>query len=251
MSNQIKSLIKTFLQLEGKFSSVFHQYSKEYKEFLSSGYKCPNCKRILVNFLGNLTLNIYSNDGSKHNNPTIFGMHEVECPHCNYRWLVWKKSKKLEYLGVRKTIQSQEFIGEENPLIDNSKGDAEITGTINFTRTWSKLSSIDYEKVKIDGVEAKLGPEFFDVKGFNIKRNSQEKIREKYSISEREEITFHDETKVTIGRNKKVKLIIKWKNIYQHGFIQFNSRDNQGNRKIEIPFKILDHIAYDLVTTSS
>ena len=175
----------------------------------------------------------------------ISEINELECPYCGHRWLMFQKSKRIIFKQTKETRTSEEFIGEEKRVIDNLQNSSEITRTIEFTKEWSKLSTIEDEKIKVDGIETTLGPEFLAVKGINIKKTSQETIKKKYSIAEGEKETFKDGISFKVESNKQLTLVIKWKNIYQHGLIIFEEESKEGTRTIEIPFKILVRIAFD------
>jgi len=65
------------------------KYSETHKQFLRSGYKCPQCGKTLMNWSGCADVNCYSLHGEKisileaRSKGASFG-----CPKCGYQWRV-------------------------------------------------------------------------------------------------------------------------------------------------------------------
>lgn len=107
-----------------KFASLMMGYSKEYENFIASGYKCSQCSEVLLTKWKGLKLNYYSKNGEKINPFIVTQAEIVECPNCNYRWNVRSKSNvnsDNKVLEIKETHRSEEFIGIEQRLIDNSR----------------------------------------------------------------------------------------------------------------------------------
>jgi ssDNA-binding Zn-finger/Zn-ribbon topoisomerase 1 len=244
-------MLDDFLRLSGSFAAsggFLHGYSEEHKKFLSSGYKCPECGKTLLNRLGFITVNFYSKDGARI--PLAVGQISgeiVECPNCNHRWNMRGKSNpsrpnKLELVSIIETHRSEEILGTEQRLIDNSQSTSKTTRKFTVSREWSKSYSIQYENTQVNGTELNLGLKFPEIEVASIKVTSQETLKKQYSISEGTKENYTEEVQVEVLESIKLNLIFRWKRIWQNGFIKLRSQDNT---ELNVPFKVVVGMTFD------
>ncbi|MBD2255398.1 hypothetical protein [Nostoc parmelioides] len=228
-----------------KLFSLMMGLSKEYENFLASGYKCSQCSEVLYSMWKGYKVNFYSKNGEKIKPPFIYKAEIVECPNCNYRWNVRGESNvnsANKVLEIKETQRSEEFIGKEQRLIDNSKSTSKITRRFTITREWSKAYSIEYEKTQVNGLDINLKLKFLEVELDAMKLLFQETIKKQYSISEETKENYTEEVIVEVPEYKKTNLIFSWKRIWQDGFIKICSPDNT---EISIPFKVVVGVTFD------
>jgi DNA-directed RNA polymerase subunit RPC12/RpoP len=234
-----------------------YKFSEEHKSFCASGYKCSSCSKSALGFTSP-RLNYYSGNGKQ----LSFVVHStdlflykstlgftpsaelVECQKCGYRWEIYKKGQanipkqKLEVSDIIETDRSEEIIGVDRRLIDNSKSSSRLTRKFSINREWSKVYSIEYEKAQANGIELGVGVS----ETVSVKATSEESIRKKYFTSEESREICSEEVEVEIPASTKLNLAFQWKRIWQHGFILLRNENNEESR---IPFRVVVGITFD------
>ncbi len=232
-------------------------FSEEHKKFYASGYKCPSCGESALGFTSP-RLNYYSRDGRQ----LSFGAHSTdlmlykstlgfkpstefaECQKCGYRWSIYEKfqpnipAQKPEFLGIIETERSEEIIGVDTRLIDNSRSSSKLIRKFSINREWAKVYSIEYEKTQVDGIELGVGVS----EAASIKVASEKSIRNKYCTSEESREIYSEDVELEIPAFAKLNLIFQWKWIWQHGFILLCNANGNESR---IPFRVVVGITFD------
>jgi hypothetical protein len=244
-------MFDNFLKLSGNLAAsgpFSYGFSEEHKIFYSSGYKCSQCSNTLLTKFGNLDVNIYSKDGTKINLILMLTHGEIlECPHCNHRWKMRgtsniTKANKLEIVDVIETDRSEEILGIEKRLIDNSKSTSKTTRKFAISREWSKNYSIQYEKTQANGTEFNLTLKLSEAELGGIKLSSQETIKKQYSVFEGTKENYTEEVIVEVAESKKLNFIFSWKRIWQNGLIKLCSQDNT---ELYVPFRVVVGVTFD------
>lgn len=252
-------MLDDFLKLSGSFaafSGSVYGYSEEQKKFLSSGLKCFSCNNSLtnktfVNKVGVGQPNYYLKDGTKIKSSSLKLLLDrnivVECPSCGYRWNWYGESNpvipnKLEFVYIKETHRSEEILGTEKRLIDNSKSRSKTTRKFTIGREWSKSYSIQYENTQVKGTELNLGIKLPEIDLGSIKVTSEETLRKEYSISEEKKENYTEEVEFEVSEFNKLNIIFSWKRIWQYGIIKFR---NQDNTEFDIPFKVAVGVTFD------
>ena len=245
-------MLDDYFKFSGSFDVLmrgnFYGYSEEHKIFLSSGYKCSKCNKTLLNMAGILTVKFYSKDGKKMNMFTGTYQGEIaECPHCAHRWNYRGKSSpirpnKLEVVNIIETSRSEEILGVEQRLIDNSRSTSKTTRRFTVSREWSKNYTIKYENTQVNGAELNLGLKLVETELANLKVASQETLNKQYSISEGTTENYTEEVQVEVPGYKKLNVIFNWKRIWQHGVIKFRDQNNQ---VFDVPFQVAVGVTFD------
>lgn len=233
----------------GAVGGSIYGYSEEHKKFLSSGYKCFKCNKTLLNRLGSVNAKSYSKDGTEIAIGTIGFRRDVvlECHDCTHRWNMYSKSNpirpnKLEFVSIIETHRSEEILGIDQRIIDNSKSTSKTTRKFTVSREWSKSYSIQHENTQVNGTELNLGVKLPEIEIANIKLTSQETLKSQYSISEGKKETYTEEVQVEVSGYKKLNVIFTWKGIWQHGVIKFRHQDNT---EFYVPFKVAVEVTFD------
>ena len=79
-----------YLKLTGQFAALvgrLDKYSDEHLSFLSSGYECPQCKKILMNWYGVSNVVALSPEGQRLPVAMVrLKATSFQCPICQHRW---------------------------------------------------------------------------------------------------------------------------------------------------------------------
>ncbi len=232
-----------FWKISTDISAALLGISDEHKEFVASGYKCSNCRGNLLG-MWRANFNIYAKDGTRAPSwKGIVGAELAECPNCSYRWRIYSKTLPLiadtiEVLGITESERSEEPLGVDRRLIDNSKSSTKLTRRFSISKEWTKTYTIEYEKSQVDGTQFNIGVN----ESVGFQASSEETIRKQYSISEEEKETYLDEVEVEVPGFTKLSLSFQWKRIWQHGLIRLCA---QNDKEICIPFRVAVGITFD------
>jgi len=236
--------------------------SKEHEKFCSL-MKCPLCNQFPI------VPNYFQGNGRQiPRNVAISDMDIstiAECPRCKQHWPVFSDSQSgtsvhlaqpnVEYSKVKsdeilevskfqlvETDRSEEPLGSDRRIIDNSKGTGRVTRKLAISKEWSKTYTVDFEKaVKASG---EAGFKVFNIVA--IKANIEGDLRKKYSISESVKNTYTDEVSVEIEPQTKVIYCFNWKCIWQNGVIRCLDRDD---REVAfIPFRVVIGVTFDILS---
>lgn len=239
--------MKFLSQIYSGYSKIFGLSEEQAKYALTS--KCPLCGAYPF-FRGGLR--IFKSDGTR-----LTGLHTLapalwedrslmaECPKCRQRWPVFDTyqpsvSNQLHIVSIVETSISEEFIGEEQKLIDNSNSATSLTRRIAVNREWSQSYTVEYEKTQTIGGEFNIGID----KATSIKLAAGEALRAKYSVSEETRRTRTDEIVLNVPSQTKLRVFIHWKRLWQHGLVKL--RDEK-NREFEVPFKVAVDVTFDQI----
>lgn len=152
------------------------------------------------------------------------------------------RPNKLELVSIIETDRSEEILGTEQRLIDNSQSTSKTTRKFTVSRKWSKSYSIQYENTQVNGTEFNLGLKFPETEVASIKVTSQETLKKQYFISEGIKENYTEEVQVEVPESRKLNLIFRWKRIWQNGFIKLRSQDNT---ELNVPFQVVVGMTFD------
>lgn len=152
------------------------------------------------------------------------------------------KPNKLEVVNIIERSRSEEILGVEQRLIDNSRSTSKTTRRFTVSREWSKNYTIKYENTQVNGTELNLGLKLVETELANLKVASQETLNKQYSISEGTTENYTEEVQVEVPESKKLKIIFTWKRIWQHGIIKFRDQNNQ---VFDVPFQVAVGVTFD------
>ena len=152
------------------------------------------------------------------------------------------RPNKLEVVNIIETYRSEEILGKEKRLIDNSRSTSKTTRRFTVSREWSKSYTIQYENTQVNGTELNLGLKLPEIELANLKVASQETLNKQYSITEETTENYTEEVEVEVPGSKKLKIIFTWKRILQHGIIKFQDQNNQ---VFDVPFQVAVGVTFD------
>jgi hypothetical protein len=119
-------------------------------------------------------------------------------------------------------------------MIDNSSSRIPLRKELKLTKQWSRDWAVEYEKMRTVGTNmsarTKLGGEW--------KRNVENQLRSKYTVSETSTDIYEDTVTVDVPAGERWIVVTDWKRIWQHGMLQFQD-------KTEVPFKVAVRVEYD------
>lgn len=242
----LDSLNKSFGSLSSEMYGGILGWSEEYKKYLTLGYKCPECSQSLLNSAGFVTKGqFYDINGNKlAPMAVVFNRSALlECENCHYRWPVFKNvtksaSKKFYTVDVVETHRSEESLGIDQRLIDNSKSSTTISRRFSVSKEWAKTYSIECENSITKGAELNLGLNEIS----SIKLASDDAVRKQYSIASEERENYEEGIEVEVPAHTKLCISFHWKRIWQHGFIRFRNDDNL---EFQVPFQIVVGVTFD------
>jgi hypothetical protein len=232
--------------LAGSLASItpFVGWSDEHRQFFADGYKCPSCHAKLINAMGVVSTNFYAADGKKLSvwagGP--YRADTVECPKCGHRWKRCGANPVsardgIEVLGIVETDRGEEFLGEDRRVIDNTRSSSPLTRNFTFSKEWSKSCQVELERAKASGKELNFGAK----EAAALKLSSEEKLRPTYAITLGSKETATEEVSCTVSGHQKLTVVVRWKRILQHGFIQAT----QSGLPLRIPFQIAVGMTFD------
>lgn len=221
--------------------------SDEYTKFKFNG-KCPSCSnRHLINFMKQLgSWKLFDGKGQPLSMFTPMwrlpqGAHMV-CQNCSYKITVFEvdklpKEEAVELVNLVETHRSEERIGRDERLIDNSSGPAAVTRRLLLTREWSRDCKLDQESSERSTEGFTLGGQ--DSTHFSLE--TERLLKQRYSITEGSREVFTEEVTLTVPPGVRLRVIIDWKNLWQHGVI--NAR--RGNDRVSYRFQVLAGLTFD------
>lgn len=140
--------------------------------------------------------------------------------------------------AVIETHRSEEKIGTERRVIDNSKSSASLSRRFTLSKEWFQAYKVDNEKSRVIRGELNVGIG----STLGVKSVAETKIRTQYSVSENIRQICTDEVTIEVPPKTALEILFQWKRIWQHGFVRV--QDNQTDA-VEIPFQIAVGITFD------
>jgi len=245
-------------------------YSKQYLKF-NLTHKCPGCGKF------SLTPGFMDGDGVKLSTwdvdkiarkssfktiGKLFSTKEDEdiaqatdlskivatCPKCGEKWPVFSGGKVTEIgkepnsavkdVQIKETHRSEEEIGSEQRVIDNSKSSIELERRFTVSKDWVQTVSFEEETGKTSGAEISVGiSEVAD-----IKASAEQELKNRYTQTEQTRQTYAEEIILKVPGKTKLIVEFNWKRIWQHGNIIIH---NDAGEVINLPFKVIVGVTFD------
>lgn len=244
-------------------------YTPEHRRFLASGFRCENCRRMLL--AGPRYIHA---DGRPVLKIAVVATADATavCPKCSFRWPVYVEGAALRQPGavpqqpgavapqpgtgpvppilpsigtrtveVVETRRVEEPMGEEKRTIDNS-GPATSTRRIKVTKRWLRKYEMSMERAQ----SRKFGGSLPKALIVELSGEVESRLQRSYSIAGEEEQTFEEELELTIPPRSIVTLVLSWKRIWQEGAIAVIQPDGE---RIEVPFRVVVGVTFDQAST--
>jgi hypothetical protein len=147
---------------------------------------------------------------------------------------------------IVETQRVEEPLGEEMREIDNSQSTIGISRTISVSREWTQSCVLERETTGTAGGEIGLPGDWLVA----LKATAEIAVRKRYSITTEEKRTYTEELTITVPGNKRVRVALKWKQLWQCGTVLV--RQDGGRNEVQIPFRVcvgptFDQSAVDIV----
>lgn len=144
---------------------------------------------------------------------------------------------KLNLRGTVETKRSEEFIGDEDRVIDNSQSSVKISRRFSVGKEWVKSYVIEHERAEVDLHEINIG-----IDSYSLKKLSEQSIIKKYSITEELREIHQEEVEVEVPARTKIRIRFHWKWLWQHGLLNF---EDEHGRAINVPYKVITGVTFD------
>lgn len=143
-----------------------------------------------------------------------------------------------EVSTIIKRGRSEQPIGVEERLIDNSGSSSRLIRDIKVSREWSYSYHVEHEQST-----TKIEKSIMQVRdGVTRERSLEEVLCDRYGYSYSTKHVFEESVQVEVQPNKCMKVLLRWKNILEAGTIVLQ---NQHGQTREMPFWIVVGITFD------
>lgn len=205
------------------------------------GVRCFSCGQV------NLSPRFHNADTGKHIQyaPALRFTQPVVwvCSHCDIHVSVFSGrqtagSEVGDYtvVGVSEAARSEEEVGLDRRLIDNSASSISVKRRFSIAKEWMVSYVVESEASRSSGVSIGLG-ELAKISGA-----ADNAIRERYSISGSEKRMHEEEVTIEVPAKTKVSVVFSWKLIWQHGMVSLT--DCKGEM-LSIPYKLSQGLTFD------
>jgi hypothetical protein len=141
-------------------------------------------------------------------------------------------------INIFETHRSEEYVGQEQRVIDNTRSNSPSNRKLSISREWSKTYVIEQEKAQRVGGELHAGIQILAALSASI----ENAITTKYSIADQNRQFHAEEIEVTIPSRTRLRLFLQWKRIWQHGVVRLR---NKKNIEMEVPFQVIIELTFD------
>ena len=203
--------------------------------------KCPLCGKFIM------SVTLSDQNGKKISFfkplPLMDRSAIAQCPKCAGCWPVFAESQPVppeDALAPSfvETERSEESLGEEQRLIDNSASSISLTRRFTINKEWVQSFSVDQERASTIGGSLSVGVG----KIANVGVKAEEAVKRKYSISEETKHTYAEEVVLDVPPKTKLRVIFHWKRLWQHGFVVMRA---DTEREIRVPYRVAVGLTFD------
>lgn len=146
-------------------------------------------------------------------------------------------SQQPARVEVIETDQFEEHLGEEARVIDNRHSATGVTRSVRASREWSRTLSIGSDQTRTYGGEIGGGVAWLKVKG-----NVEQELKRSYSTEIATKQEFSEEITITVPERTSVRLVLRWKRIWQRGVVRVTEPDGV---VYDVPFQVVVNITFD------
>ena len=157
---------------------------------------------------------------------------KLRCNNCGQTWAVYRDYQ--DPFTIIETHTTEQPIGTTKRMIDNSSSRIPFHKELKLTKQWSRDWAVEYEKMRTVGTNMSAGTKL----GGEWKRNVENQLRSKYTVSETSTDIYEDTVTVDVPAGEQWIVVTDWKRIFQHGMLQFQDQT-------EVPFHVAVRVEYD------
>lgn len=147
----------------------------------------------------------------------------------------------VDVWGINKIVKrgrTDEPIGAEERIIDNSQSGSKLIRNLKISREWTYSYAVEHEKAHTATSTTNIQIRH----GMAKSRSVEDVLRDKYSYSYGTKHTYAEDIQIEVPPFKRVKVLLKWKNILEVGTIVLQ---NQRGERIDLPFSIVVGVTFD------
>lgn len=193
----------------------------EFKKFKLNG-KCPGCA---VRFFNPLkAFNSWKMfDGNGEQISALTPMWRLQtgaymiCQKCHYRMEVFETGvtarDTIELIDMTETHRTEEPIGRDERLIDNTGSPSPVTRKLIVSREWRRECKVEREISDRDSQSLSLGDDYSGKLAFEAERL----VRQRYEIIDETRQLYSEEITIAVPAGVRLRILIDWKYILQHG----------------------------------
>jgi hypothetical protein len=133
--------------------------------------------------------------------------------------------------------QYEEPLGEEARVIDNSNSITGVTRRVTASREWSRTVTIGGEQNRTVGGELGGG-----VSWLSAKATIEQELHRTYSTEAQAKQVFAEEITITVPERTSVKLVLRWKRIWQRGVVRVTRPDETF---YDVPYQVVVNVTFD------
>jgi hypothetical protein len=138
---------------------------------------------------------------------------------------------------IVETTQFEEPLGEEVRVIDNRQSGTGVMRNVKASREWVRTVNIGAEQVRTLGGELGIKAAWLTAKG-----HVEQELHRTYSTEHQTTQIFAEEVQITVPARTSVRLVLRWKRIWQKGFVRLVQADGS---VVEVPFQVVVNVTFD------
>jgi hypothetical protein len=236
-----KSLQKALGFLASPFGLI--PYSREQMTCIESGFRCPRCHQSIRG------ARRYSKNGVKLKFWDMKVSIYLECPKCRYRWKLFRgapgpvesnKPVGIWDIEIIETVRTEEAIGQDEKIIDNSQSSIGVTRRFEVMKEWSQTFVVDRGKLDTETKQMRIAL----AENLAIQNKVEAAISERYSVRDEKRQICTEDVTLNIPQNTKSHVVFQWKRIWQHGILSLKC---ENGAKLEVPFKAAVAVTFDQI----
>ncbi|MBG6133973.1 hypothetical protein [Longispora fulva] len=133
--------------------------------------------------------------------------------------------------------RTEEDLGEEARIVDNSGSDSGVTRSVKVSREWTRTVTVAHDQATARGSALTIGPGWA-----NLKIQVDQTLRHTYGIGSSVRELTEEEIILVVPPRRTVRLLLRWKRVWQHGLVRVS---NSGGGSVEVPFRALVGVTFD------
>lgn len=140
-------------------------------------------------------------------------------------------------LEVVESGQFEEPLGEEIRVIDNRNSGTGVTRSVKASREWTRTLTLGTEHNRTIGGEISGGAKWLQAKG-----SIESELQRTYSMETSSRHLFEEEITITVPERTSVRLILRWKRIWQRGVVRMDFGDGATT---DVPYQVVVNVTFD------
>ncbi|WP_331737077.1 hypothetical protein OG520_45250 (plasmid) [Streptomyces sp. NBC_00984] len=140
-------------------------------------------------------------------------------------------------LGVTQMTRTEEWLGEDVRLIDNSASPAPVTRSLKASREWTRTLTLGETRTQSSGGHVGVNLLWLSAKG-----SIEAELQRTLSLAIGSTHLFEEEIGVTVPERTAVRIVLGWKRIWQCG----EARVLLPDRSVHIvPYRVVVSVTFD------